>query len=144
KWQYFDISHDRLPSIIRGGCSKVFAIFSVARISLGLLDKLERSPWLGPWPSTLDSLLTWLPSLFRASSNSTTLPLCLRIPIQCRGLGLAKVEARLVSGVFLGVLAVKLEIVMGGSSPTFRPSKGVSVEKLSVGDSTLPFVMLEK
>ncbi|GKD75128.1 hypothetical protein Tco_1333410, partial [Tanacetum coccineum] len=33
------------------------------------------------------------------------------------GLGLAEVEARLVSDAFSGVLAVKVETVMGGSSP---------------------------
>ncbi|GJZ63847.1 hypothetical protein Tco_0620268 [Tanacetum coccineum] len=33
---------------IEGGCSKFLAAFFVARISLGLLDRLESSPWLGP------------------------------------------------------------------------------------------------
>ncbi|GJX99226.1 hypothetical protein Tco_0356245 [Tanacetum coccineum] len=41
----------------------------------------------------------------------------------------------------LGVLAVKVETVMGGSSPTFGPGKGVSVKKSGGGDSSLPFVM---
>ncbi|GJY50341.1 hypothetical protein Tco_0441188 [Tanacetum coccineum] len=48
KWQYLDMSRDRLLPNIRGGCSKLLAAFSVARISLGLLDRLESSPWLGP------------------------------------------------------------------------------------------------
>ncbi|GJS52964.1 hypothetical protein Tco_0626326 [Tanacetum coccineum] len=42
------MSRDRLLPNIRGGCSKLLAAFSVARISLGLLDRLESSPWLGP------------------------------------------------------------------------------------------------
>ncbi|GKE82742.1 hypothetical protein Tco_1552742, partial [Tanacetum coccineum] len=46
--QYLDLSHNRLLSNIRGGCSKLLAAFSVARISLGLLDRMESSPWLGP------------------------------------------------------------------------------------------------
>ncbi|GJZ22792.1 ribonuclease H-like domain-containing protein [Tanacetum coccineum] len=50
KWQYLDMSRDRLLPNIRGGCSKLLAAFSVARISLGLLDRLESSPWLGPRP----------------------------------------------------------------------------------------------
>ncbi|GJY88704.1 hypothetical protein Tco_0503332 [Tanacetum coccineum] len=33
---------------MRGGYSRVFATFSVSRISLGLLDRLESSPWLDP------------------------------------------------------------------------------------------------
>ncbi|GKG09006.1 hypothetical protein Tco_0334838, partial [Tanacetum coccineum] len=33
---------------MRGGCSKVFATFSMAKISLGILDKLESNPWLTP------------------------------------------------------------------------------------------------
>ncbi|GJS58151.1 hypothetical protein Tco_0652935 [Tanacetum coccineum] len=37
----FDMSHDHLLPIIRGGCSKLLATFSVAKISLGLLDRLE-------------------------------------------------------------------------------------------------------
>ncbi|GKD63539.1 hypothetical protein Tco_1305647 [Tanacetum coccineum] len=48
KWQYLDMSHDRLLPNIRGGCLKLLDAFSVARISLGLLYKLESSPWLGP------------------------------------------------------------------------------------------------
>ncbi|GKC53233.1 hypothetical protein Tco_1075978 [Tanacetum coccineum] len=47
KWQYLDMSRDRLLPNIRGGCSKLLADFSMARISLGLLDRLESSPWLG-------------------------------------------------------------------------------------------------
>nr|GEW19972.1 putative reverse transcriptase domain-containing protein [Tanacetum cinerariifolium] len=48
KWQYLDMSCDRLLPNIRRGYSKLLAAFSVARISLGLLDRLESSPWLGP------------------------------------------------------------------------------------------------
>ncbi|GKA85461.1 hypothetical protein Tco_0807115 [Tanacetum coccineum] len=48
KWQYLDMSRDCLLPNIRGGCSKLLAAFSVARIYLGLLDRLESSPWLGP------------------------------------------------------------------------------------------------
>nr|GFA08610.1 hypothetical protein [Tanacetum cinerariifolium] len=48
KWQYLDMSRDRLLPNIRGGYSKLLVAFSVARISLGLLDRLESSPWLGP------------------------------------------------------------------------------------------------
>ncbi|GKB31168.1 hypothetical protein Tco_0870569 [Tanacetum coccineum] len=59
-------------------------------------------------------------------------------------LGLAKVDARLVSGVFSGDLTVKVEAVMGGSSPTFGSGKGVSVEKPDGGVSSLPLVKLEK
>ncbi|GKC30712.1 hypothetical protein Tco_1038006 [Tanacetum coccineum] len=40
---------DRLLPGRRGGCLKVLATFSVSKISLGLLDRLESSPWLGPW-----------------------------------------------------------------------------------------------
>nr|GEY56339.1 hypothetical protein [Tanacetum cinerariifolium] len=43
KWQYLDISHDRLLPNIRGGCLKLLATFFMARISLGLLDRLESS-----------------------------------------------------------------------------------------------------
>ncbi|GJT16268.1 hypothetical protein Tco_0874974 [Tanacetum coccineum] len=42
------MSRDHLLSGKREGCSNVFTTFSVARISLGLLDKLESSPWLDP------------------------------------------------------------------------------------------------
>nr|GEZ72456.1 hypothetical protein [Tanacetum cinerariifolium] len=48
KWQYLDMSRDSLLPNIRGGCSKLLVAFFVARISLGLLDRLESSPWLGP------------------------------------------------------------------------------------------------
>ncbi|GJT70492.1 putative ribonuclease H-like domain-containing protein [Tanacetum coccineum] len=37
----FDMSHDHLLPNIRGGSSKLLATFSVAKISLGLLDRLE-------------------------------------------------------------------------------------------------------
>ncbi|GJZ95144.1 hypothetical protein Tco_0667347 [Tanacetum coccineum] len=49
EWQYLDMSRDRLLPNIRGGCSKLLAAFFVAMISLGLLDRLESSSWLGPW-----------------------------------------------------------------------------------------------
>ncbi|GJY53998.1 hypothetical protein Tco_0445662 [Tanacetum coccineum] len=42
-----------------------------------------------------------------------------------------------------GVLAVKVETVMGGSSPTFGPGIGIIVEKPDGGDYFLPFVMPE-
>ncbi|GJX05422.1 hypothetical protein Tco_0191338 [Tanacetum coccineum] len=54
KWKYLDMSRDRLLPNIRGGCSKRLAAFSMARISLGLLDRLESSPCLGPrWTEDL-------------------------------------------------------------------------------------------
>ncbi|GJZ02069.1 hypothetical protein Tco_0520030 [Tanacetum coccineum] len=86
-----------------------------------------------------DSLSTLLPSLFRASSNSTTLPFCLwerRDHVRRTG-----VVSLTLAG--LGVLAVKVEMVMGGSSPTFGSGKGVSVEKPGGGVPSLSFVMLE-
>nr|GEV86138.1 reverse transcriptase domain-containing protein [Tanacetum cinerariifolium] len=59
-------------------------------------------------------------------------------------LGLAEVEAWLAGDMFSGVLAVKVENVMGGSSPTLGLGIGVSVEKPGGGDSSLPFVMPKK
>ncbi|GJW88322.1 retrovirus-related pol polyprotein from transposon TNT 1-94 [Tanacetum coccineum] len=84
-----------------------------------------------------DFLSTLLPSLFGASSNSTTLPLCLRTrgdPIR---------RTRVVSLTRIGDLAVKVEVVMGGSSPTYGPGNRVSVKKPDGGVSSLPFVMPE-
>ncbi|GJZ07164.1 hypothetical protein Tco_0540957 [Tanacetum coccineum] len=49
KWKYLDMSRDRLLPNAGGGYSKLLAAFSMARISLGILDRLESSPWLGPW-----------------------------------------------------------------------------------------------
>ncbi|GJT04118.1 hypothetical protein Tco_0838580 [Tanacetum coccineum] len=60
------------------------------------------------------------------------------------GLGLAEVDARLVSGVFLGDLTVKVEVVMGGNSSTFRTGKGVIVEKPGGSVSSLPLVIPKK
>nr|GEU69809.1 putative reverse transcriptase domain-containing protein [Tanacetum cinerariifolium] len=59
-------------------------------------------------------------------------------------LGLAEVKAWLAGDVFLGVLAVKVENVMGGSSPTLGLGIGVSVEKPDGGDSSLSVVMPKK
>ncbi|GKB76694.1 hypothetical protein Tco_0943589 [Tanacetum coccineum] len=53
-------------------------------------------------------------------------------------------EARFVSDVFSGVLAVKVEAVIGGSSLALGPGKGVMVEKPGGGVISLPFVMPEK
>ncbi|GKA74017.1 hypothetical protein Tco_0780319, partial [Tanacetum coccineum] len=41
-------------------------------------------------------------------------------------------------------LVVKGKAVIGGSSPIFAPGKGVSVEKLGGGVSSLSLVMLKK
>ncbi|GKG12362.1 hypothetical protein Tco_0346599, partial [Tanacetum coccineum] len=41
-------------------------------------------------------------------------------------------------------LAVKVEEVMGGSSPMYGPDNRVSVKKPDGGVSSLPFVMPEK
>nr|GFB08219.1 hypothetical protein [Tanacetum cinerariifolium] len=45
---YLEVSRDRLLPNILGGGLKLFVTLSVARISLGLLDRLESNPWFGP------------------------------------------------------------------------------------------------
>ncbi|GJV10952.1 hypothetical protein Tco_1352493 [Tanacetum coccineum] len=47
-------------------------------------------------------------------------------------LGLAEVDARLVSGVFLGDLTMKVEAVMGGSSPTCGTGRNVTSALVSL------------
>ncbi|GJU37228.1 hypothetical protein Tco_1185582 [Tanacetum coccineum] len=85
-------------------------------------------------------LSTLLPSLFGASSNSTTLSLCLRtLEDAACGIGVAS-----RTRVGLGVLAVKVEAVIGGSSLTLGLGKGVRVEKPEGGVISLLFVMPEK
>ncbi|GKG62543.1 hypothetical protein Tco_0634316, partial [Tanacetum coccineum] len=56
----------------------------------------------------------------------------------------AEVDSRLVSGVFSGDLTLKVEAVIGGSSPTFGLGKGVSIEKPNGGVSSLLLAQTEK
>nr|GEZ87177.1 hypothetical protein [Tanacetum cinerariifolium] len=60
------------------------------------------------------------------------------------GSGLFEVDARFVSSVFLRVLAIKVEVVIGGTLLALGSGKGVRVEKPEGGVSSLPFVMPEK
>nr|GEV27601.1 hypothetical protein [Tanacetum cinerariifolium] len=219
------------------GCSKVFATFYVANISLGLLDKLESSPpirHIQDFDESKDHCLTLkntsyppqryavynilvnekeptgftsirrihqedtaypclhfkdnhdglktqyavsrslytpyrrglphssflstlLPSLFRASSISTTLSFCLQtledaacrigVASQTRGfkdiivgfneswadhrIRVIRSRRPICDGVFSGVLAVKVEAVIDGSSLALGPGKGVKVPRMA-------------
>ncbi|GJY10036.1 hypothetical protein Tco_0378221 [Tanacetum coccineum] len=119
-------------------------------------------------PSSFISTL--LPSLFGASSNSTTLSLCLRtledaacgIDVASRtrvGLGYISLSSSYSSLKYSSsvrrsslrlyllrsrVLEVKVEAVIGGSSLTLGLDKGVRVEKPGGSVISLPFVMPEK
>ncbi|GJT98918.1 hypothetical protein Tco_1094436 [Tanacetum coccineum] len=75
------------------------------------------------------------------TGNWSSLPNAYRLIM---GSGFVDVEARWVSGVFLGVVAVNVETVMGGNSFALRPGIGVNVEKLGGGVISLPLVMLKK
>ncbi|GJX02943.1 phospholipase-like protein [Tanacetum coccineum] len=108
------------------------------RISLGLLDMLKNNPWLEPrFP--FDHLeLHWLPLLLLRSKCKFSPS----DPWLIMGLRLVEVEARWVSGVFLGVMEVNVEVVMGGNS--LGPGIGVNVEKRDGGIISLSFCHARK
>nr|GEX13981.1 hypothetical protein [Tanacetum cinerariifolium] len=115
-----------LVTNIRGDYSKLLAAFFMARISLGLLDRLESSPWLGvPLVATflLQSRCRFFHQAFVGGREETLaerlklLPGWAQVLVPSlalhRRLGLVEVEARYANGVFSGVVAENTVVIIG-------------------------------